>query len=245
MKTLNAVGKRVLFISDLHMPYHHPDSFKFLRAIKKKYLDKKDLIVNLGDEVDGHQISFHQSETSSEILSASEELQACIDLIHMKGGLHETFPEMYLCESNHGSLIFRRAKAHGLPISYFKTYQQVYETPKWKWEEDFLIKTKLGNIYVCHGKSGMYGKLSSTMGCSAVQGHFHGKFEITWHRSALMEQFNMLCGCLIDRQRMAFAYGKNHLPKPILGVGLVSREGYPTLLKMQLNSKNQWIGKLP
>ena len=30
--------KSILVISDLHIPYHHKDSFKFLKAIKKEYL---------------------------------------------------------------------------------------------------------------------------------------------------------------------------------------------------------------
>ena len=44
--------KSVLVISDLHIPYHHPDAFKFLAALKKKY--KPDLVVNIGDEIDQH-----------------------------------------------------------------------------------------------------------------------------------------------------------------------------------------------
>jgi len=28
-------NKAVLIISDMHVPYHHPDTFNFLKAIKK------------------------------------------------------------------------------------------------------------------------------------------------------------------------------------------------------------------
>ena len=51
--------KSVLVISDLHIPYHHPDAFEFLKALKKKY--KPDLVVNIGDEIDQHSISMHDS----------------------------------------------------------------------------------------------------------------------------------------------------------------------------------------
>jgi len=40
--------RRILTISDQHQPYSHPDMFKFLAAIKKKY--KPTLVVNGGDE---------------------------------------------------------------------------------------------------------------------------------------------------------------------------------------------------
>jgi predicted phosphodiesterase len=49
--------KSVLVISDLHIPYHHPDAFEFLKTLKKKY--KPDLVVNIGDEIDQHSFSFH------------------------------------------------------------------------------------------------------------------------------------------------------------------------------------------
>ncbi len=35
MKKLDT--SRILNISDQHMPYEHPDMFKFLAAVKKKY----------------------------------------------------------------------------------------------------------------------------------------------------------------------------------------------------------------
>ena len=38
--------KSVLVISDLHIPYHHKDSFEFLKAVKKKF--KPDTVVNIG-----------------------------------------------------------------------------------------------------------------------------------------------------------------------------------------------------
>ena len=49
--------KSILCISDQHAPYHHPDTLDFLAALKKEY--KPDCIVNMGDELDWHSISFH------------------------------------------------------------------------------------------------------------------------------------------------------------------------------------------
>ena len=40
-------NKKILVISDLHIPYHHKDSFNFLKEIKKQY--KQDTIINIGD----------------------------------------------------------------------------------------------------------------------------------------------------------------------------------------------------
>ena len=62
--------KRILVISDLHIPYHHKDSFEFLREIKKEY--KPDFVVNIGDLLDFHAISMHSHDP--DLYSAGHEL---------------------------------------------------------------------------------------------------------------------------------------------------------------------------
>ena len=62
---------RILCISDLHIQAHHPQSFDFLKALKKKI--KPDLVVNGGDELDKHALSFHDSDP--DLPSAGDELR--------------------------------------------------------------------------------------------------------------------------------------------------------------------------
>lgn len=249
MKTINAKNKRVLIISDCHIPYMHKDMHIFLKAIKEKYLVdengsmKNSLVLHIGDELDKHAISFHKSDV--DLFSAGHELEKSIEILHMKDGLYEMFPKMHLCDSNHGSLVYRRAKADGIPLRYYKSYQEVLGTKKWSWHDEVILETKLGEVYLCHGKTSTYGKLCKEQAMSAIQGHFHGKFEITWHSSSTRSRFNMFIGCLIDQQSMAFAYGKNSTQKPILGVGMLSREGYPKLIKMNLDKNGRWDKRLP
>jgi hypothetical protein len=135
-------------------------------------------------------------------------------------------------------------KFHGLPISYIRPLAELYETPTWKWYEDIKLRTKQGDVYLCHGKSGAYNKLAREVGCSAIQGHFHGKFEITWCNSVHTERFNMFVGCGINRKSLAFAYGKNNIPQPILGCAVIDEEGNPILIKMRLNKSGRWDGKI-
>ena len=61
----------ILLIPDLHIPYHHPDSFAFLDAVKRKY--KPTEVINLGDMEDNHAISFHESD--ADLFSAGDELK--------------------------------------------------------------------------------------------------------------------------------------------------------------------------
>jgi hypothetical protein len=235
---IDARNSEVLLISDTHIPYSHPDYVIFLKAIKKKF--KPDIVLHGGDELDFHSISFHPSD--QELLSAGDELDRSI--IEIQEGVHKLFKKMYLLESNHGSLVTRKMKAHGIPVRTLKPLHELYETPQWTWHSDILLNTNQGMTYICHGKTSAYGKLCKEMACNAIQFHFHGKSEITWHRSAMLSRYNMYCGCLVDEDSLAMAYGRNNLPKPILSVGRIDKNGMPHLIKMNLNSKGRWDGKL-
>jgi len=238
MKKLNGKNKEVLVISDTHIPYSHVDYVKFLRAIKNKY--KPSIILHIGDELDYHAISFHDFDSS--LFSADTELDTAIDEIH--SGLHQLFPKMYLLESNHGSLIYRKIKHMGVPIRTIKPLHELYETPLWSWHHEIVLDTKIGPVYLCHGKSGAYGKCARENMMSAIQGHFHGKFEITWHKSPMGMRFNAFTGCLVNGDSMAMAYAKNNLPKPILGCLRIDKEGIPHLLQMRLDKKGRFNGKI-
>ena len=52
-------AKSILVISDMHHPYSHPDTVPFLAACKKKF--NPDQVVCIGDEVDFHSLSYHES----------------------------------------------------------------------------------------------------------------------------------------------------------------------------------------
>lgn len=238
---LDARGKRVLFISDTHIPYSHPDYILFLSALKKKLkIGPKDIVIHLGDELDFHKISFHNAE--EELFSAGHELDKSI--IELQEGLHKLFPKLYICESNHGSLMLRKMKHHGLPIRTLRPLPELYETPRWSWHDDILLRTKSGYVYVTHGKTKAYGKMPKEMGVSCVQGHFHANFEITYHKSVLKDVFNMLIGCLVDQESLAQRYAKNNIPKCILGTGSIDKAGTPSLHRMKLGENKRWTKKL-
>lgn len=230
-----AKHKSVLLIGDTHLPYEHWQYLDFLKAVKKKY--KCEIVVHMGDFEDHHAISFHKSDC--ELFSAGQELE---EVIERTKDWYKAFPKMHIIDSNHGSLVFRRLKVEGIPLQHIKPLSEIYNTPTWTWHEDLFIKTKRGDVYLTHGRTGTYNKLAREIGCSAVQGHFHGKFEITYANSVFHERFNMFVGCGIDRASMAFAYGKNNIPQPILGCGVIDENGMPHLCKMVLNKNNRWEG---
>jgi len=223
MKRIDARGKRVLLISDLHFPWSVDYWYEFLEHIHK--VRQYDIIISMGDEVDHAGISFHEKEDG--MPSPSKELEMAIDCM---GLLSHLFPKVYILTSNHGSLVFRKAKFHSIPYAMIKPLPELYGTPLYEWHDEILLETNSGPVYLSHGKSGAYGKMVKEMGVSCVQGHFHSKAEITYHQFVTGKKFSMFVGCLADEQKIAFNYSKNNIPKFINAVGEIDRQGQPHLI---------------
>ena len=229
--------KRILVISDMHLPYQHKDSIKFLKEIKKEF--KPDTTISIGDLLDQHALSFHDS--SPELYSAGHELDKAKEYVKE---LESIFPKLIEVDSNHSSMIYRRALKHGLPRAYLKDYGDFLETKKWKWVDDLTLTMSNGQrCFFTHGRSADILKVSQTMGMSAVQGHYHTKFVISWWANPDNLFFGMNVGCLIDQKSMAFNYAKNFRTRFIIGCGIII-DGIPRLIPMVLDKKGNWIGKI-
>ncbi len=220
------------------MPYEHKDMFKFLAALKKKY--KPTLIVNIGDEVDSHDLSFHDSD--KDLASAGDELEQATAKIKQ---MEKLFPSMVLVDSNHGSLAIRKMKANGIPLKYLKPFKDVYGvSDKWQWVNDLNVKLPSGqNCYFAHGiiKNGK--QLAAQRGTCVVQGHYHTEFRIDYVSNPDNLLWSMQVGCLIDKKSLAFAYDKLNLNRPVIGTGLII-DSQPVLVPMLLDKNGRWTGKL-
>ncbi len=152
------IYKSVLIISDTHIPYHVPELMDFLKLLKKKY--KPDRIIHIGDEVDKHAMSFHDSDP--DLPSAGDELRLSIPVIKQ---LEKMFPRMDLLDSNHGSLVFRRAYKHGIPKAYIKKYNDFLQVGKgWKWHDDLVIDTPAWQSVFLSWKNTRYFEIGSKYG---------------------------------------------------------------------------------
>jgi len=229
--------KSILIISDLHIPYHHKDSFEFLKEIKKEF--KPHTIVNIGDLLDFHAINLHTHDP--DLYSAGHELDRSKEYIKQ---LESIFPKMVEVESNHSSLVYRRALKYGMSRKFLRDYGEFLGTKKWKWVDDLTIKMSNGQkCFFTHGRSADVLKVSQTMGMSCCQGHFHTAFSIKYWANPYSLFFAMNVGCLAAQKHMAFAYARNFRTRFIMGSAIILN-GIPRLLPMVINSKSKWIGKI-
>lgn len=237
---LPELAERILVIPDIHAPYHHPDTIKFLVAVRDK-LDP-DLVVNLGDEIDMHAMSFHDSDPN--LHSAGAELEASKEFL---AELHVEFPDVLVCHSNHGSMVWRKAKAHGIPVQMIKKYRDIlfpeHGAPGWSWKYAWRINTAMGTVMFKHQVSGDPLGDAAHNQCSLVTGHQHGCFDISYAASSARLYWSMRSGCLIDKDALAFAYGKHTRYKPVIGCSAIV-DGQPLLIPMVLSEDGRWIGEL-
>lgn len=230
-------NSRILFISDMHIPYHHKDLIPFLKHLKAKYNPTR--VICLGDELDQHSLSFHDSDP--DLPNAGDEIRRALPVIKE---VFELFPVMDIIESNHGSLVWRKAKTNGIPKHYIKTYNDVLGVDEgWKWSFDLTLTLPNGQkVYVHHGKSSDVVKLGQQMGMHAVQGHYHNTFKVDYWGNPTGLYFGMQCGCLVDDSSLAFSYNNVNIQRPVIGTGLII-DGVPILEAMILDSQGNWIGK--
>ena len=229
-------NSRILLISDMHIPYHHPELIPFLKHLKKKYNPTR--VVCLGDELDKHALSYHEHDP--DLPSAGHELTESLEVI---AELHKLFPRMDIIESNHGSLVWRKAKTAGIPKQYIKAYNDVLGVDDgWRWSFDLTLVLPNGQkCYIHHGKTSNVIQLSQQMGMCAVQGHYHEAFRVDYWGNPNGLFWGMQCGCLIDDDALAFSYNNVNIKRPIVGTGLII-DSLPVLEPMILSTDGRWVG---
>jgi len=231
----------ILVIPDQHMPAMHVDMFKFIKAVAKLY--KPDKVINLGDELDFHCLSFHPNEIEYDY-TASQEFE---EGQRYFSNFYEMFESMDIMHSNHGSMIYRKSKACEIPRRFLKSYNEVLDAPDtYVWHKNLVVETPRGPVNFSHGhyapKNPM--KKSQLRAMSQVQGHYHNDFSIEWWQADNGNRyFGMTCGCLIDDEKYAFLYNKTYIPRPQLGCAIIY-DGVPELIPMYLDENKRWDGKL-
>jgi predicted phosphodiesterase len=214
-----------LIVSDLHMPFEHKEYLSHCIEIKRKYKCKR--IVFIGDIQDAHASSFW--ETNPDGFSAGEELSSVKNKLK-EWKLAFKNDDVYCVIGNHDAIPLRKVFSSGISRNWIKTFNEVYDTPDWKYALDWTFN----DVRYIHGIGGanlLNTVLNNRM--NIVAGHFHTKFEIIYNASEKDILWGMFVGSGVDIKRYAFEYMKYNVKRPILGCGVVI-DGKPYLEYMNL-----------
>lgn len=205
---------RVLYIGDVHEPVSHPGYLPFCRDLRDKH--RCDQVVFIGDVVDWHAVSFHAHHPDAPGPKDEYELA--------KAGVekwYKAFRRASVCIGNHDERLIRLAETVNIPSKFIRDYSDIWNTPQWKWDTEFIID----DVYAYHGigSGGMHPAFNSSgkMLMSVVQGHIHTAAGIKWRCNPTRRIFGMDTGCGIDDKALAFAYGKHNKTRSVLGAGVV------------------------
>lgn len=228
----------VLVIPDLQIPYEHPQALDFICAVNEE-IGGADVVVNVGDEVD--QMALSRFDPDPEADGAGPELRKAVKKLRP---WYREFPNMMVCESNHTARVYKQAFLAGIPDAYLRTVPEWLQAPEgWVWADAWEID----GVRYEHGdaQGGMYAarNLCQRNRKSTVIGHHHSHGAVFYIANDEEMIFGMNVGCLIDKDSIAFRYGKHAAFKPTLGCGVVL-QGVPYFIPMILKKNGRWTGEV-
>lgn len=183
--------KNILIIGDTHVPFERKGYLEFCRKQQEKF--NCGTVVHIGDVVDQHFSSFHESNPDG--MSAGYELELSIE--RLKRWNH-TFPKVKACFGNHDLIIQRQAFSAGLSYRWIKDFNEVLGLPGW----EFDMEHEIDGVVYTHGTgtSGDNGAFNKALNRrkSIVSGHLHTIANIKWNVSEIDRIFSMQVGC-VDR----------------------------------------------
>lgn len=220
-------------IGDTHIPYEHKAYLAFCIKTFKEYGVTR--VIHIGDIIDNHALSFHDSEPS--LVGANGERERA--LRHLQPW-YDAFPNLTWIRGNHDLMANRKALKLGIdPEIYLRPICEVYNMPSgWSLVENVVInKVMYHHGETAMGVNGFRNDAKARM-MNSVCGHNHSNFGVSYTANDHRMVWGMAVGCGVDNKSMAFAYGKNFKNKPVVGVGIVMNNGkLPICVPMDLGEK--------
>lgn len=205
--------ERVLVVGDLHEPFTLEGYREFCIETYKKY--KCTHVIFIGDIVDNHAISYHESDADG--MSAGDELDSAIENIAL---WYKAFPRADVVIGNHDRLIMRKAFTGGIPRRWILGYQDMFGVPGWDFRERFTY----GSVQYIHGEGGTARVKCKKDLMSTVQGHLHTQAYTEHLVGSNFHIFGSQVGCGVDWKSYAMAYAKDY-GKPVIGCMVVLDNG--------------------
>jgi len=202
---------RVLAIGDLHEPFCLDSYLQFCKDIYAKHNCNR--VVFIGDVIDNHFSSYHETSNEIDLLTGSDELDLAINRI---ARWYKAFPKADVTIGNHDRLIMRKSQSSAIPKKWIKAYKEVLETPNWNFTERVVID----NVQYVHGEAGTARTKCRADMMSTVQGHLHTQAYTEFYTGQSFKVFGSQIGCGIDHEKYAFSYAKAG-KKPSIGCAVI------------------------
>ena len=221
---------KILFFSDVHIPYQHPQFFDFIRKVIKT-LGPFDRVICLGDLCDQYYFSKFAKHPDAE--GSQMELKMARKEIKK---LAKIIPELDYMVGNHESRIFKRAAEIGISNSLLKSISEIYEFPEgWRTIKPIVQK----DLMIVHGDevavsgTDIPKQFNRVLQKNVIHGHFHAEAGVRYFNNNDKTNFVLSLGCLVDRNAFAFDYGNKYGSRlGVIGCGILC-DGAPHYVTME------------
>tara|TARA_R110000787_G_scaffold265258_2_gene371227 strand:+ start:310 stop:1038 length:729 start_codon:yes stop_codon:yes gene_type:complete len=212
-KMRESENRNVLVIGDLHEPFCLDGYLDW--CIEQYYTYKCTEVVFIGDVIDNHFSSYH--ETSADGMGGADELEFAIKRISR---WRNAFPNATVVIGNHDRIIMRKAQTSAIPSKWIKSYKEVLETPNW----NFVERYEVDNVQYIHGEGGTARTKCRADMMNTVQGHLHTQCYTEHFVGKNFRVFGTQVGCGINHKAYAMAYAK-YGKRPAVGCAIVLNNG--------------------
>jgi len=203
--------KRILVIGDLHCPFDLDEYFDFCRVTYSNFNCNQTIFI--GDVLDNHYASYHETSTSDQLLTGGQELELAIKRLQR---YYKEFSVADVILGNHDRLISRKSQTSAIPSKWIKSYKEVLEVPTW----NFTERIEYDGVQYIHGEAGTARTKSKADMQSTVQGHLHTQAYSEFSVGRNFKIFGTQTGCGIDFDSYAMAYAKAG-KKPAIGCAVI------------------------
>jgi predicted phosphodiesterase len=218
-------------IGDTHLPFELEGYLEFCSETFESY--GVDTVVHIGDFIDNHSLSFHDSEPMLHNVLGEYE-----SAVRRAQDWYHAFPECILIMGNHDRIPARQLRKLGMePNIFLRPIEDLFGMP-----EGWVVadQVEIDNALYHHGETagginGFRKDAETRMRCT-VTGHNHSNAGISATATDQELVWGMAVGCGVDHRHLAFAYGKHFAKKPIIACGVVV-DGEPVIEYMNLGKK--------
>jgi len=207
--------RNVLVIGDLHEPFCLDGYLDW--CIDQYYTYKCTEVVFIGDVIDNHNTTYHETHGGNDGMTGADELEFAIKRI---ARWRNAFPKATVIIGNHDRIIMRKAQTSSIPSKWIRSYKEVLETPDW----NFVERYELDDVQYIHGEGGTARTKCRADMMNTVQGHLHTQAYTEHYVGKKFRVFGTQVGCGINHKSYAMAYAK-YGKRPAVGCEVVLNNG--------------------
>lgn len=218
---------RILVIGDTHLPCARLGYLDFCKYLKRH--ERCNTVIHIGDVVDEHAVS-PSHLALPDAPGAREEVAETKDAVH---DWYDAFPNTKVCIGNHDERPYRAAAMMHIGQDRMRTLNEVWGTPRWQWEYDYVVDGILFTHRTNNGGQCPAFNAMRQRAMSVVLGHHHSCSGVRTMANHERRLFGVDVGAGCDDNSIQFRYFRAAQARSVISAAVII-DGYPQVYVMPM-----------